>query len=199
MSAISYSEAKHSLHHVLQDPAFRQPAVKHPWWYPALQWLLKHVHVSALHFGQLRPLAWVITVVIAAVFVTAVVIWLTYRWRRRSWKLVERTLASDKRATIEQQIEQSVEAADWELTLHLLITACIHYAHSQNWLRDNPYKTARRCLKELRGTADPSFVALFSELTGAAEEVVFARKPANPDFVLQLWKQVQQWREKVSA
>ncbi|QQE77773.1 DUF4129 domain-containing protein [Alicyclobacillus sp. SO9] len=198
MSAISYSEAKHSLHHVLQEPAFHQSGPKHPWWFPVLQWVLKHVHFS-VHFGQLKPLAWVVTAVIAVVFITVAGIWLTYRWRRRSWKLVERSLTSESRTTLDEQIEESVAANDFELTLHLLITACIRFAQSREWLRDNPYKTARRCLRELEDKADRDFIALFSELTRTAEEVVFARKKADSERVLRLWQQVRLWREKVSA
>lgn len=201
MSNVTYADAKHNLQAVLREQVFHQVHQQSSWqriWSVVWDWLQRHLHLS-LSLQSLSPLAAIIMVLVVAGIIAGVVVWLTVRWRNRSWRLIEGYVNKSGETSVWQRLQDALAQEDWTTSLHLLVAAGVAYAQSEGWLQDRPYKTARLCVKEVQAQGVPEFADLFTELVRTAEQALFARNPVNPETVRYLTAQLEAWTKKVSA
>lgn len=198
MSNLDYADAKRQLDRVVQQKVFHYQPPQEPWYQRLWLWVLNHLHLS-LKLQTVGSAAGVTLVVIVLVVLAALIAWFVFYWRRRSAKLYIEERPGDTTKSLWSQVGSLMATEEWTAALHLMLTIAIRQAEDQDWLSDSPGKTARRCLKELRKSADADFASLFQQLVDTTELAMFAGEPVSGDVIHSIADSLKLWPRRVSA
>jgi hypothetical protein len=173
MMGTSYQQAKAALDQVMKAKVYQPKPIVTPWWIRALDWLLRHLHISVTKTDWVL-VTWFVSGLLLIVAVAAFSLWGKNIWLGGRYQVRGLMTPHHQPENYLGEAEAAYHQQDYPAMIRQLLDFFLLTVARRSWVKLAVYKTMRTYQMELRRTGPLDFIDLFQLLSDRAEHVLYA-------------------------